>query len=155
MKRCNWDGQKTGDTDVQNPLPPGGAADPFRYLPAEIAFTAPMAALADRYVANDIDWRYYPAFQAAAFLRPHSPAQHEARRRQFASLRHQVEAMGFQLPASLIRLVRNRPLRGPSPSQYHLASSPRGTMASARRAGKTAVSGLLRRARLLPLASVG
>jgi hypothetical protein len=67
-----------------------------------------MAELADRYVSNVphcIDYRFYSAFQAAAFLRPQSPAQHEKRRTDFALLRQQVEAMGFRLPESLIRLV--------------------------------------------------
>jgi len=105
MKRCNWDGTEIRDTDAHDQLPSGGVADPFQYLPPEIAFTSRMAAIADRYESGDIDGAFYPAFQAASFLRPRSPTQHEERRTQFASLGQQVEAMGFQLPESLIRLI--------------------------------------------------
>jgi hypothetical protein len=108
MKRCNWDGTETDEAEPRDQLPPGGVGDPFQYLPPEVPFTSQMADMADRYVSNvphAIDYRFYPAFQAAAFLRPQTPAQHEKRRTHFASLRQQAEAMGFQLPESLIRLV--------------------------------------------------
>ena len=105
MKRCNWDGAEIRDTDAHDQLPSGGVVDPFQYLPAEIVFTSKMTVIADRYESGDIDFTSYSAFQAASFLRPRSAAQHDERRTQFASLRQQVEAMGFQLPESLIRLI--------------------------------------------------
>jgi hypothetical protein len=108
MKRCNWDGTEINEAEPRDELPPEGVGDPFQYLPPEVPFTSQMAAMAERYVSNvphAIDYRFYPAFQAAAHLRPQTPAQHEKRRTQFASLQQQTEAMGFQLPESLTRLV--------------------------------------------------
>lgn len=60
--------------------------------------------LAERYAAHDIDWRYYPAFQAAAFLKPKSAEQHTARRSRFLELKTSLESRGFAVPESLTRL---------------------------------------------------
>ena len=105
MKRCAWDCTEIDDVDVRGQIPTSGFTDPFRYLPPDIAFTSEIAAMADRYESHDIDWAFYPAFQAASFIRPRPPAEHEKRRAKFASLRQQLEAMGFQLPRSLIALI--------------------------------------------------
>jgi hypothetical protein len=105
MRRCAWDCSEIDEADRRDQLAPGGVGDPFRYLPKEVAFTSEMAAMADRYESHSIDWTFCPAFQAACFLRPESAAQHETRRRKFASLRQQVESMGFQLPTSVVVLV--------------------------------------------------
>jgi hypothetical protein len=63
-----------------------------------------MRTIAERYLAHDIDWRYYPAFQAAAFLKPKTAEQHADRRTQFVALKESVESQGFAVPESLTRL---------------------------------------------------
>ena len=63
-----------------------------------------MRQVADRYLAHDIDWRYYPAFQAAAFLKPKSHDEHEKRRQQFQTLKNSAESEGFVVSDSLTQL---------------------------------------------------
>lgn len=104
MKRVHWD----GSTDVRRQvlsLPDRLTETLFQYLPAEIPFTPEMGELADRYVNNDIDWRHYPAFQAAAFLRPKTDAEHNRRRAEFSQLRRSAETEGFSLPDVFCELV--------------------------------------------------
>lgn len=79
--------------------------NPFLYLPPSVEFTPAMHTIAERYLAHDIDWKYYPAFQAAAFLKPKTAEQHEERRRQFAALKVSAETQGFAVPESLTRLL--------------------------------------------------
>jgi hypothetical protein len=87
--------------------PPDALTDPFRYLPPPVEFTPRMNALAEPYIANaneKIDFRYYPAYQAAAFLKPRTFDQHRERQEQFAWLKSSAEAQGFAIPDSLTRL---------------------------------------------------
>jgi hypothetical protein len=81
--------------------------DPFKYLPPAVEFTPEMAVLADGYTAHDIDWRYYPAFQAAAFLKPKTAQQHSDRRQQFDALKESAESQGFSVPETLTELFTN------------------------------------------------
>jgi hypothetical protein len=85
--------------------PAAALDDPFLFLPAPIEFTAEMDVIADRYKSHDIDWQYYPAFQAAAFLQPKSAQQHSDRRQRFQSLKASVESEGFIIPDELTRLL--------------------------------------------------
>lgn len=91
-------------------LPPQfetGLEDPLSHLPPPIEFTDEMDAIANRYLSHDIDWRYYPAFQAAAFLRPKSPELHSERRKKYLSLKTTAESEGFSIPDTLTRLFTN------------------------------------------------
>lgn len=106
MERVHWDGSTEVAKHVSS-LPDNLTETLFQYLPAEIPFTAEMERLADRYVNNDIDWRHYPAFQAAAFLRPKTDSEHERRRAEFSELRRSVEAEGFSLPDVFCRFVES------------------------------------------------
>ena len=104
MKRVHWD----GSTDVTEQAPgfPDKLAETlFQYLPAEIPFTAEMEELAERYANSNIDFHYYPAFQAAMFLRPKAHSEHQRRRTQFSKLRQSAEADGFSLPDVFCALV--------------------------------------------------
>ena len=93
------------DADAQIMTAPEDALrDPFQYLPAPVEFTPELAVLAERYRAHEIDWKYYAAYQAAAFLQPKTRQQHDKRREQFLALKTDAEAEGFQLPESLTRL---------------------------------------------------
>ena len=103
MDRVHWDG--FAQVTTQGSLPDDLAGNLFKYLPAEIPFTAQMERLANRYVNNEIDWRYYPAFQAAAFLRPKTESEHKRRRAQFDELRRSAEAQGFSVPSVFCELV--------------------------------------------------
>lgn len=78
--------------------------DPFSYLPSPVEFTDDMAVVAERYRSHDIDWRYYPAFQAAAFLQPKTPEQHADRKERFLALKEAAESQGFSVPETLTRL---------------------------------------------------
>jgi hypothetical protein len=78
--------------------------NPFLFLPAPIEFTDEMEVIANRYKSHDIDWQYYPAFQAAAFLQPKTAEQHAERRQQFLSLKASAESQGFTIPDALTRL---------------------------------------------------
>lgn len=89
---------------LQPEVPEDALSDPFAYLPPPVDFTDAMASLASRYRAHDIDWRYYPAFQAAAFLQPKTAEQHAERRKQFLSLKSSAESQGFTVPESLTKL---------------------------------------------------
>ncbi|MEZ6143994.1 MAG: hypothetical protein R3B91_00895 [Planctomycetaceae bacterium] len=53
--------------DSERDVPADALDDPFLYLPPPVEFTDEMEVIAERYTSHDIDWRYYPAFQAAAF----------------------------------------------------------------------------------------
>jgi hypothetical protein len=104
MERVHWDGSTDVTKQVRS-LPDDLTESLFQYLPVEIPFTAEMERLADRYVNNDIDWRHYPAFQAAAFLRPKADSEHKRRRTEFGQLRRSAEAEGFALPDVFCELV--------------------------------------------------
>lgn len=104
MERVCWDGTSNATREADS-LPAGLRETLFQYLPAEFPFTDEMERLADRYINNDIDWRHYPAFQAAAFLRPKTDTEHEQRRTAFHQLRHDAEAEGFSLPDLFCELV--------------------------------------------------
>lgn len=88
---------------LEPPAPDDALDDPFSYLPPPVAFSEEMAAIAGRYLAHDVDWRYYPAFQAAAFLKPKTAAQHAERKQQFLKLKASAESQGFAVPESLTR----------------------------------------------------
>lgn len=89
-----------------DPEAPIDALDnPFHYLPSPIPFTDDMAVIAQRYKSNDINWKYYPAFQAAAFLQPNNTQQHSQRKEQFLALKESAETQGFSLPDTLTRLM--------------------------------------------------
>lgn len=104
MERVHWNGSTDAAREVGRP-PENLRETLFQYLPAEISFTNEMERLADRYINNEIDWRHYPAFQAAAFLRPKTRTEHERRRTAFRRLRHDAEAEGFSLPDVFCELV--------------------------------------------------
>lgn len=87
--------------------PPDALNDPFSYLPPSVEFTDAMLEVAERYKAHKIDWRYYPAFQAAAFLQPKSVQQHADRQQQFRVLKESAEEQGFSIPATLVSLFTN------------------------------------------------
>lgn len=78
--------------------------DPFAFIPSPVEFTDEMAVIANRYWAGDIDWRYYPAFQAAAFLQPKTAEKHVKRRSEFLALKETAESQGFVVPDALTRL---------------------------------------------------
>jgi hypothetical protein len=89
-----------GDT----PCPVDALIDPFRYLPPRVEVTPRIIALADRYLSGDLGGTHYPAFQAAAFLKPKDAQQHQDRKDQFLSIQRALEADGFSVPASLATL---------------------------------------------------
>lgn len=97
---CQWH----RDPSVGADIPREALNDPLSFLPAPVEFTAEMAILADRYRKHDIDWKAYPAFQAAAFLQPKSAEQHSDRRRHFQTLKESAESQGFAIPKSIIEL---------------------------------------------------
>jgi hypothetical protein len=85
--------------------PRDALGNPFAYLPPPVEFTDDMAVIANRYKAHDIDWRYYPAFQAAAFLQPKTAEEHGKRKDQFLALKDSAESQGFSVPDALTRLM--------------------------------------------------
>ena len=104
MERVHWDGSSDATRELSS-LPAGLRETLFQHLPTEIPFTDDMERLADRYVNSAIDWRHYPAFQAAAFLRPKTEKEHERRRTVFRQLRRDAETEGFSLPDVFCDLV--------------------------------------------------
>lgn len=102
LPRCNC--EMHSESQGESACPASALDDPFLYLPPSIDFTSRMQTIAERYLAHDIDWRYYPAFQAAAFLKPKTAEQHEARKTQFFALKGAAESEGFVVPESLTRL---------------------------------------------------
>ena len=81
--------------------------DPFLYLPAPTTNTPAIQKLAERYAASDIDFCYYPAFQAASFIQPTPLEKHVERRTKFELLSNDLKSQGFRLPESLTRLFRS------------------------------------------------
>lgn len=88
----------------ESECPIDALSDPFLYLPPPVEFTPPMRVVAEKYFAHQTDWRYYPAFQAAAFLMPKTPEQHTQRREQFSLLKQSAEAQGFSIPEAITKL---------------------------------------------------
>lgn len=102
FKKCKCEMHSKGRKQAETPQ--DALDDPFTYLPPPIPFTAEMEVIANRYNSHDIDWRYYPAFQAAAFLQPKSPQRHADRKEQFLNLKQSAESQGFSVPDALTRL---------------------------------------------------
>lgn len=97
---CGWHAEDLAGKD----LPPDALANPLAYVPPAVQFTPAMSAMAARYWAHDIDWRYYPAFQAAAYLGPRTAERHAQRREQYQAIKRTAESEGFVIPDVLTEL---------------------------------------------------
>jgi len=99
LPKCGFLGPCDPDEDESKSLPVDWTGDPFTYLPDRYVLTDEERDLANRYRNNDLSGGYFRS-QIACFRAPKPDAQHERRRMHLASIRSQIEPIGFSLPAS-------------------------------------------------------